>query len=61
MNGPPAGATVDVIVLGAGMAGHAAAIRLAEAGLRVVMVAKGHGSLRLSPATIDILGVLRRH
>ncbi len=38
------------------MAGLVAAIRLAEAGLRVVTVAKGHGSLRLSPATIDILG-----
>jgi glycerol-3-phosphate dehydrogenase subunit B len=46
----------DVVVLGAGMAGLVAAIRLAEAGLRVVTVAKGHGSLRLSPATIDILG-----
>jgi glycerol-3-phosphate dehydrogenase subunit B len=38
------------------MAGLAAAVRLAEAGLRVVTVAKGHGSLRLAPATIDILG-----
>jgi glycerol-3-phosphate dehydrogenase subunit B len=38
------------------MAGLVAAIRLAEAGLHVVTVAKGHGSLRLSPATIDILG-----
>src|SRR5204862_311337 len=47
---------VDVIVVGAGMAGLTAAVRLAEAGLRVVTVAKGHGSLRLAPATIDILG-----
>ena len=47
---------VDVIVLGAGMAGLVAAIRLAEAGLRVTTVAKGYGSLRLAPATIDILG-----
>lgn len=46
----------DVVVLGAGMAGLVAAVRLAEAGLRVVTVAKGHGSLRLSPATVDILG-----
>ena len=46
----------DVVVLGAGMAGLVAAVRLAEAGLRVVTVAKGYGSLRLSPATIDILG-----
>src|ERR1700677_3446620 len=47
---------VDVIVLGAGMAGLVAAVRLAEAGLRVTTVAKGYGSLRLSPPTIDILG-----
>src|SRR5947207_6614681 len=47
---------VDVIVVGAGMAGLTAAVRRAEAGLRVVTVAKGHGSLRLAPATIDILG-----
>ena len=46
----------DVVVLGAGMSGLVAAVRLAEAGLRVVTVAKGYGSLRLSPATIDILG-----
>jgi glycerol-3-phosphate dehydrogenase subunit B len=52
----PSGTAADVIVLGAGMAGLVAAVRLAEAGLRVMMVAKGYGSLRLAPATIDILG-----
>jgi glycerol-3-phosphate dehydrogenase subunit B len=52
----PGAPAADVIVLGAGMAGLTAAIRLAEAGLRVVTVAKGYGSLRLAPATIDILG-----
>jgi glycerol-3-phosphate dehydrogenase subunit B len=46
----------DVVVLGAGLAGLTAAVRLAEAGLKVVTVAKGLGSLRLAPATIDILG-----
>jgi glycerol-3-phosphate dehydrogenase subunit B len=56
VNGPPGATYPDVIVLGAGMAGLVAAIRLAEAGLRVVTVAKGYGSLRLAPATIDILG-----
>jgi glycerol-3-phosphate dehydrogenase subunit B len=56
MNGQPGASAPDVMVLGAGMAGLVAAIRLAEAGLRVVTVAKGYGSLRLAPATIDILG-----
>lgn len=56
MSEQPGTATADVIVLGAGMAGLVAATRLAEAGLRVVTVAKGYGSLRLAPATIDILG-----
>ena len=56
MNASPGATTADVVVLGAGMAGLVAAVRLAEAGLRVVTVAKGYGSLRLAPATIDILG-----
>jgi len=56
MTGPLAMPSVDVIVLGAGMAGLTAAVRLAEAGLRVTTVAKGYGSLRLAPATIDVLG-----
>jgi glycerol-3-phosphate dehydrogenase subunit B len=48
--------SADAVVVGAGLAGLTAAVRLAEAGLRVVTVAKGLGSVRLSPATIDILG-----
>jgi glycerol-3-phosphate dehydrogenase subunit B len=56
VSGPLSVPAVDVIVLGAGMAGLVAAVRLAEAGLRVTTVAKGYGSLRLAPATIDILG-----
>ena len=56
MTGQLSAPAADVIVLGAGMAGLVAAVRLAEAGLRVTTVAKGYGSLRLAPATIDILG-----
>jgi glycerol-3-phosphate dehydrogenase subunit B len=46
----------DVVVVGAGLAGLTASIRLAEAGMKVVTVARGLGSIRLAPATIDILG-----
>jgi glycerol-3-phosphate dehydrogenase subunit B len=53
---PAEGRPADVVVLGAGLAGLTAAVRLAEAGLKVVTVARGHGSIRLAPATIDILG-----
>lgn len=45
-----------VVVIGAGLAGLVAALRLAEAGARVTVVAKGSGSLHLSPGTIDVLG-----
>lgn len=45
-----------VVVIGAGLAGLVAALRLAEGGARVTVVAKGAGSLHLSPGTIDVLG-----
>ena len=48
--------TESVVVVGAGLAGLAAATRLAEAGVPVVVVAKGNGSLPLSGGTIDVLG-----
>jgi glycerol-3-phosphate dehydrogenase subunit B len=47
----------DAIVIGAGLAGLTAALRLAEGGRRVLVVAKGVGSIHLAPATIDVLGV----
>lgn len=50
------GRHADVVVVGAGLAGLTAAVRLAEAGLKVVTVAGGLGCIRLAPATIDILG-----
>jgi glycerol-3-phosphate dehydrogenase subunit B len=46
----------DAVVIGAGMAGLAAAVRAAESGARVLVLAKGVGSTHLSPATIDVLG-----
>src|SRR4051794_37483799 len=46
----------DVIVIGAGLAGMTAAVRLAEGGARVLVLAKGAGSTQLSAVTIDVLG-----
>ena len=46
----------DAVVIGAGLAGLTAAVRLAEAGASVLVVAKGVGATHLSPGTIDILG-----
>jgi glycerol-3-phosphate dehydrogenase subunit B len=46
----------DTVVIGAGLAGLTAALRLADEGERVLLVAKGVGSTHLAPATIDVLG-----
>jgi glycerol-3-phosphate dehydrogenase subunit B len=46
----------DVVVIGAGLAGLTAALRLTEGGLRVWVVAKGVGATHLGGATIDVLG-----
>jgi glycerol-3-phosphate dehydrogenase subunit B len=46
----------DAVVIGAGLAGLTAGVRLAEAGVRTVLVAKGPGATHLSPASIDVLG-----
>jgi glycerol-3-phosphate dehydrogenase subunit B len=46
----------DVVVVGTGLAGLTAAVRLAESGARVLVVAKGVGATHLSPGTIDVLG-----
>ena len=45
-----------VVVIGAGVSGLVAAIRLARAGARVTLLAKGTGGLQLSQGTVDILG-----
>jgi glycerol-3-phosphate dehydrogenase subunit B len=46
----------DVVVIGAGLAGLTAALRLAEGGARVLVLAKGVGATHLSAGTIDVLG-----
>jgi glycerol-3-phosphate dehydrogenase subunit B len=46
----------DVVVVGAGLAGLVAAVRLAESGARVLVAAKGVGATHLSGGTIDVLG-----
>jgi glycerol-3-phosphate dehydrogenase subunit B len=49
----------DVVVVGTGLAGLTAAVRLAESGARVLVLAKGVGATHLSPCTIDVLGYAR--
>jgi glycerol-3-phosphate dehydrogenase subunit B len=48
--------TYDTVVIGAGLAGLTAGLRLAEEGQRVAVLAKGVGATHLAPATIDVLG-----
>lgn len=45
-----------VIVIGAGLAGLSAALRLREHGVEVTLVAKGPGGLPLSTGTLDVFG-----
>jgi glycerol-3-phosphate dehydrogenase subunit B len=46
----------DAVVIGAGTAGLIAGARLAQAGAKVCVLAKGVGSTHLAPGTIDVLG-----
>ena len=47
---------MNVVVIGTGLAGLVAGVRLAQGGARVLMLAKGVGSTHLCPSTIDVLG-----
>jgi glycerol-3-phosphate dehydrogenase subunit B len=46
----------DTIVIGAGLAGLTAGLRLAGEGRRVLVIGRGVGSTHLAPPTIDVLG-----
>jgi glycerol-3-phosphate dehydrogenase subunit B len=46
----------DVVVVGTGLAGLTSAVRLAQDGARVLVLAKGVGATHLSAGTIDVLG-----
>ncbi|MDO5535552.1 MAG: FAD-binding protein, partial [Propionibacteriaceae bacterium] len=46
----------DVVVIGAGIAGLTAALRLARAGRAVTLVSFGTGGLVLGQGTVDVLG-----
>lgn len=46
----------SILVIGAGIAGLTAALRLKEAGHLVTLASKGIGGLQLSQGTVDILG-----
>jgi glycerol-3-phosphate dehydrogenase subunit B len=46
----------DVVVVGAGPAGLASAIRLAEAGRQVLVLARGNGFTHWGPGAVDVLG-----
>lgn len=46
----------DVVVIGAGTSGLTSAIRLAERGARVLVLASGEGALPLATGQVDLLG-----
>ncbi len=48
--------TRDAVVVGAGLAGLVAALRLARGGASVTLVSAGVGGLQLSQGTLDVLG-----
>jgi glycerol-3-phosphate dehydrogenase subunit B len=48
--------THDAVVIGAGLAGLVAALRIAESGGRVLVLGKGAGAIQLAPGTVDVLG-----
>jgi len=49
---------LDLLVIGAGLAGLSAAITAAKAGLQVRVIAKGQGATHWHAGTVDVLGYL---
>ena len=49
---------IDLLVIGAGLSGLIAALRAAEQGQRVKVIAKGMGAHHWNAGTIDVLGYL---
>lgn len=52
------GPVYDAVVVGAGTAGLAAALRLAQEGAQVLVTAKGVGATHLTGGTVDVLGYM---
>ena len=48
--------TYDTVLVGAGLAGLTAALRLVEDGQKVLLLARGVGATHLAGSTIDVLG-----
>lgn len=46
----------DVVVIGAGLSGLSAALRLLKAGREVDLITKGIGGIQLGQGTIDLYG-----
>jgi len=49
-------APYDVVVVGLGLAGLVAGLAAASGGASVLLVGKGHGTLRFRTGTVDVLG-----
>ena len=56
INAHQAQGVIDLLIIGAGLAGLTAALRAVDAGLRVKVISKGMGALYWATGAIDVLG-----